>query len=191
MALKKEFVILTTVGRLVLPLYIWACPQNVLAIDTSRQSLPSFAHSSTHPFLADWVYALCLYNIAQATVLLLQDSRLGARFFVPTSALQPLGITDEKSWDYHPIPFSTLDVESDLPIEDCPICLEPLDDGVQLGTKEERERDREMEGGGLGGGARWKVMVPPCHHVAHTACLENWMAVKTVCPVCRGRLPPL
>lgn len=37
MALKKEFVILTTAGRLVLPLYIWACPQNVLAIDTSRE----------------------------------------------------------------------------------------------------------------------------------------------------------
>lgn len=32
--------------------------------------------------------------------------------------------------------------------------------------------------------------VPPCHHIAHTECLESWAAIKMECPLCRRPLPP-
>ncbi|EHS63767.1 uncharacterized protein PGTG_21733 [Puccinia graminis f. sp. tritici CRL 75-36-700-3] len=30
--------------------------------------------------------------------------------------------------------------------------------------------------------SRWSYMVPPCHHIAHTKCLEGWLAIKSECP---------
>ncbi|KAH9464851.1 hypothetical protein MJO29_001473 [Puccinia striiformis f. sp. tritici] len=39
--------------------------------------------------------------------------------------------------------------------------------------------------------SRWSYMVPPCHHIAHTKCLEGWLAIKSECPVCRRTLPPI
>lgn len=132
-------------------------------------------------------------------MLLLQDSRLGARFFVPHVVLRRFGVTTEAAWEYHPL-LGALDLEggSGSAPEDCPICMEP----IEMGDKEDREL-------GLKGRARWAYMVPPCHHTCHTQCLESWMQVrfllfvertgaddvrvqiKNVCPVCRGRLPPL
>ena len=41
--------------------------------------------------------------------------------------------------------------------------------------------------GGLGGG----VMVAPCGHAYHAACLRRWAEVKLECPTCRRPLPPL
>lgn len=38
--LSKEYVMGTTVARLYLPLYIWACPDNILFKETSRASVP-------------------------------------------------------------------------------------------------------------------------------------------------------
>ncbi|KPI36042.1 DSC E3 ubiquitin ligase complex subunit 1 [Cyphellophora attinorum] len=38
---------------------------------------------------------------------------------------------------------------------------------------------------------RSAYMVTPCRHVFHTACLEGWMDMRLVCPVCRESLPSL
>lgn len=133
-----------------------------------------------------WIYILALYSISQATILILQDSRLGARFFLNTFLLDFLSISEEETWDYHPL-SSSIDIESNVDLhleEDCPICFEKIMEPL---TKEEKELDmgeREKQ-------ARWEYMVPPCHHVAHTKCLESWLAIKQVCPVCRRRLPSL
>ena len=49
MALKKEYVVGVTVARLVLPLYIWGCPANVLSVDTSSPSSVSNPRHYTDP----------------------------------------------------------------------------------------------------------------------------------------------
>lgn len=40
MALRREYVLGMTVLRLVLPMYIWGCPSNILSIEASRTFLP-------------------------------------------------------------------------------------------------------------------------------------------------------
>lgn len=51
MSLKREYIIGTTLGRLVLPMYIWACP-NILAIEPS---------SEFDPFLSNYTgFSFCL-----------------------------------------------------------------------------------------------------------------------------------
>lgn len=78
--------------------------------------------------------------------------------------------------------------------EDCPICLERIQIAPPRSSKEAAERmglgveaEMEKERAEL----RWGYMVPPCGHLAHTECLEGWIAIKSVCPSCRARLPPL
>lgn len=39
--------------------------------------------------------------------------------------------------------------------------------------------------------ARKSYAVAPCHHLFHTKCLQQWMAIKTICPLCKRPLPPL
>lgn len=34
-------------------------------------------------------------------------------------------------------------------------------------------------------------MLPPCDHIFHRQCLEQWMEVKLECPICRNSLPPM
>ncbi|KAM0746763.1 hypothetical protein T439DRAFT_329459 [Meredithblackwellia eburnea MCA 4105] len=164
MTLRKEYIVGTTVARLFLPVYFLACPNNLLGVDPSP-----------------WVVALILYSTFQAAILLLQDSRLGARFFVPKILLARIGVKTEEIWDYHPL----LDMESGRSLEDCPICMEEID----VGDKEEREALHSNPN--APGKARWGYMVPPCNHACHTHCLESWMQIKNVCPVCRRRLPPI
>ena len=38
---------------------------------------------------------------------------------------------------------------------------------------------------------RKKYMVTPCDHVFHSNCLEKWMEVKNECPYCKRRIPPV
>ncbi|KAK4698419.1 transmembrane E3 ubiquitin-protein ligase, partial [Phenoliferia sp. Uapishka_3] len=163
MTLKREYIVVTTIGRLFLPVYFLGCPNNLLGAETTK-----------------WIIPLVLYSTTQALLLLLQDSRLGARFFLPTFALRRFGITTEEIWEYHPILNRDLESSALLPPEDCPICMEE----IETGDKEDRELGNK-------GRARWGYMVPPCGHTCHTKCLEAWMQIKNVCPVCRGRLPPL
>jgi transmembrane E3 ubiquitin-protein ligase len=50
--------------------------------------------------------------------------------------------------------------------------------------------DLGLDMGALGLG-RADYMVTPCRHVFHAECLEGWMGLRLVCPVCREALPPL
>ena len=85
------------------------------------------------------------------TVVLLQSSRFGARFFIPEIGMTRLGLQDEQVWDYHPILPASDDLEGGHRTkEDCPICMEE----IVLENKE----DREIAGKGS---ARWGYMVHP------------------------------
>ena len=112
--------------------------------------------------------------------MLLQDV-LGARWFLPRGVWFP----EREHWDWHPV-LPAADVEGGAQENpDCAICLEKIELRPSTGAD-----DGEKDGVGATFN-RWSYMVPPCHHITHTTCLEGWLAVKSVCPVCRRPLPPV
>ena len=103
-------------------------------------------------------------------------------------------------YDYHPV-LPLPDPEApEQSLGDCAICMEPIvvhPEGVGFGSIGEKS-----ESGGaasvtvgasmlLNAGMRRSYAFTPCSHIMHTSCLEQWMAVKSVCPTCRTLLPPL
>ena len=85
----------------------------------------------------------------------------------------------------------------DMPLGDCPVCLAPNSwDAEETDDAE----DAHLLGGASARGTWWpwarrrparsNVMVTPCKHIFHTACLEPWMHIRHVCPSCRLPLPP-
>jgi hypothetical protein len=105
-------------------------------------------------------------------------------------------ITMPNVYDYHP----NLITDPEAPeqnLGDCSICMEPIvihpDSGL-LGEK----GDAGLQGPAGAGAAllinasmRRQYAFTPCSHIMHTACLEKWMSIKTICPSCRTPLPPL
>lgn len=105
-ALLPSYILVTTAARLFIPLYIWACPVNLLFNDTSP-----------------WVYLLVGYQIFQISILFLQD-RFGARFFLPKG----YWFEEMSTWDYHPL-LPPADIESGEGRKeaDCAICFEKIE----------------------------------------------------------------
>ncbi|KPV74291.1 uncharacterized protein RHOBADRAFT_54134 [Rhodotorula graminis WP1] len=191
-SLGDEYIVGTTLARLMPPLYFWAYEGNCMMVDTTPK-----------------VYYLAAYSIAQAALLLAQShlSRIssstssswssrylppgGARFFLPAGVILALDLPETTTWDYHPRtlpPSLAADLETGkgdsaaaAVEEDCPICLSPVHVHP---TKAERAAGEADD-------VRRQAAVTPCAHVVHTECLEQWMLVRAVCPVCRAGLPPL
>jgi transmembrane E3 ubiquitin-protein ligase len=178
-SLSWEYVVGSTLLRVIPVLYWYFAPRNVLGITAS----PSTAY-----LLLAWLWL-------QVLVLLIQQY-LGPRLLIPPAWCPP-------AYDYHPMLH-----ESDSDIEvgamsigllasasegkdkddkarkvfDCAICMNEIDVPV-------------VKAGEAGRGSAWleqrKHMVTPCRHIFHTECLEGWMNLRLVCPVCREALPPL
>ncbi|GAA5916926.1 hypothetical protein JCM8208_004032 [Rhodotorula glutinis] len=189
-SLGDEYIVGTTLARLMPPLYFWAYDGNCMMVETTPK-----------------IYYLAAYSIAQAALLLAQShasrtssptssswsSRFlpsgGARFFLPAGVIVALDLPQTTTWDYHPRtlpPSLAADLEtgkgdSAAVEEDCPICLSPVHVHP---TKAERAAGQADD-------VRRQAAVTPCAHVVHTECLEQWMLVRAVCPVCRAGLPPL
>jgi transmembrane E3 ubiquitin-protein ligase len=76
--------------------------------------------------------------------------------------------------------------DSKLKVFDCAICMNEIEVPV-LPSKETADRTNL--------GASWlgrrTYMVTPCRHIFHSECLEGWMRLRLVCPICRESLPPL
>ncbi|SPO42106.1 related to TUL1 - Golgi-localized RING-finger ubiquitin ligase [Pseudozyma flocculosa] len=131
-AVSTRCVVGTTACRLVLPLYLFACPSNVLF---------------TRPNRLVWV--LVAYVVGQMVVLLGQDW-FGAHWFVPLR-WRPDGL--ESKWDWHP------DIASIEPVEvegggagtslgDCAICLHQIvADGGERGSSRRSGARRRPKGG--------------------------------------------
>ncbi|BEJ11489.1 hypothetical protein CspHIS471_0109110 [Cutaneotrichosporon sp. HIS471] len=161
-ALGHAFIIGTSIGRLALPLYALACPENVFFIDN-----------------ADWVWAMVLWQVVQIAVLLAQD-RFGPAFFLPKR------FAPAEGYDYHPL----------LPVPDAENALEgrgeiPAETTCSICMEEVNTHPDPADGPLLNLNARRSYAVAPCHHLFHTKCLQQWMAVKTICPLCKRPLPPL
>ncbi|KAJ2956270.1 hypothetical protein NQZ79_g7864 [Umbelopsis isabellina] len=171
-ALSHRYVIGMTLTRLVIPLYYYACPHNILAHEPTK-----------------WVWVLSAYLILQAAILLVQDL-WDPRFFVPERYLPArynyhpiLPADDEEAIDIkvvgvnaHEESESSDGSTKHSPGRDCAICMLPVNPSAPGAA-------------GLHALGRANYMVTPCHHLFHTECLEKWMRIKLECPVCRAYLP--
>ncbi|CAM0136008.1 unnamed protein product [Umbelopsis sp. WA50703] len=122
-ALSHRYVIGMTLTRLVIPLYYYACPHNILA------------HQPTK-----WVWVLSAYLILQAAILLVQDM-WDPRFFVPERYLPArynyhpiLPTDDEEAIDVKVVGVNASEeaesserVTKHSPGRDCAICMLPVD----------------------------------------------------------------
>jgi len=181
-ALTWEYIIGSSLLRAVPTLYWYFADHNILGIDTSP---------STAFMLWGWLWL-------QVAILTIQQF-LGPRLLVPGSWCPP-------THDYHPA-LREDDVEANgmsigllasaseakdkddktRKVFDCAICMNEID--VPVLAKP------DSSGIAKGSGATWlqqrNYMVTPCRHIFHANCLENWMNLKLVCPICREALPPL
>ncbi|KAI9325719.1 hypothetical protein DFJ73DRAFT_868710 [Zopfochytrium polystomum] len=174
--------------RLILPLYYYGCPRNVVHYEEVK------------PFGAS---VLVMWMAAQVILLVLQD-RFGPRVFVP-SLLRPV------QYDYHPVLTAT-DIEQSTLIapsvadatatsstavslrrNECAICFTsviPVTAGATASSSSSSSSSKSPVDSVLSSNvSRMSYMVTPCHHLFHTECLEKWMEVKFECPVCRTELP--
>ena len=185
-ALTWEYVLGSSTLRSVPILHWYLMPRNIL-------------YASPNPTMA---LVLIVWLSLQVLILAIQQF-LGPRIFVPEKWCP-------EAYDYHPILYDDLEAGG-MPIGeitsaseakdadrkdkdtagmrkvfDCAICMNEID--VPVVSKEERESS------GIGGG-RWleqrNYMVTPCRHIFHSECLDGWMNMRLVCPVCREGLPPL
>ncbi|RMD40607.1 hypothetical protein DV735_g4549, partial [Chaetothyriales sp. CBS 134920] len=176
-ALSWEFVLGKSLAQTVPVLYWYFADGNILAIETS----PATANA-----LLAWVWL-------QVAILASQQF-LGPRRFVHDSWCP-------SAYDYHPLlqddveaggmPIGLVASASEAKdqegavsrkVFDCAICMNEID--VPVLSKTEPAR-----------GTTWlervNYMVTPCRHIFHAACLEGWMDLRLVCPVCRESLPPM
>lgn len=176
-ALSWEYVIGISILRTFTTVYWYLDDQNILSIHVN----PNTAYT-----LISWVWLQVLVLASQQF--------LGPRLLVREKWCPP-------AYDYHPI-LRQDEEETGLPIGfvasasegkdkddknqnrkifDCAICMNEID--VPVVTK------------GEGKGSTWLeqryYMVTPCRHIFHTECLEGWMNLRLVCPICRESLPPL
>lgn len=177
-ALSWEYVFGSSILRAVPILYWYFADHNILSIDTSP--ITAF-------ILLGWLWL-------QVSILASQQF-LGPRLLVRDSWCPP-------AYDYHPV-LRDDDVEANgmsigllasaseakdkddktRKVFDCAICMNEIDVPVL------------SRGDSSGGGTAWleqrNYMVTPCRHIFHAECLEGWMNLRLVCPVCREALPPL
>ena len=176
-ALSWEYVLGTSITRTLPVVYWYFADRNILSIETN----PTTAY-----ILLGWVWL-------QVTIMASQRF-LGPRLFVKDSWFPP-------AYDYHPL-LQEDDVEAGgmsigllasaseakdkdektRKVFDCAICMNEID--VPVLSKSEPVR-----------GTTWlerlNYMVTPCRHIFHAECLEGWMNLRLVCPVCRESLPPM
>lgn len=121
-------------------------------------------------------------------LLLYAQKRFGPRFWLKSKWLP-------EEYNYHPV-LTVKDLagysqelaaslHGDGPVQtceaDCAVCMSSCSFPVVAEGSEKKSFEAIMRA----------VMVTPCRHVFHTACLEDWMLYKLQCPVCRSLLPPL
>lgn len=118
-AILKRCVVGTTLTRLLVPLYVLVCPDNVLFSEPSA-----------------WGWVLAGYVVVQAAVLVSQDV-LGPHWFLRQKWV-PEGAV--KGWEYHPLVDEEVAEEGEY--GDCAICLTAIE------SKSKRAGRRRARGGG-------------------------------------------
>ncbi|KAF2126786.1 hypothetical protein P153DRAFT_321494 [Dothidotthia symphoricarpi CBS 119687] len=192
-ALRWEYVLGTSITRLIPLAYFWLKPDNVMFAKPNPRICAA---------LVAWLWLQIVLLAAQAV--------LGPRIFVNQSwswvpeaweyhpllnddeedGKMPLNVTTSASEDAEPSePSKTLGELKDKrrKVFDCSICAQDIE--VPVLPKGEAVDGVMGEAGMLL--QRRLYMVTPCRHVFHTGCLEGWMRYRLMCPNCREVLPPL
>ena len=110
------------------------------------------------------IWLTVLWQAIQIAILFAQE-RLGPAFFLPKSMQPP------ESYNYHPyIPPADPENPASEGGEEktCSICME------EVNTSPAGPTETIL---GLGGQRR-SYAVAPCHHLFHTKCLSQWLAIK-------------
>ncbi|WAR55391.1 hypothetical protein PtB15_6B132 [Puccinia triticina] len=204
--LRKRYVLGTTLCRLFLPLYIWGCPNNVLFV-------------TVNPWI--WLIGLYSISQAIVLILQdylgARFFVLGCCFaYEPMWDYHPVKLPTHVDLEHG----GTTGGAGGEKMPECVICFEPIDvlpsspvsspdasldhhqhqhPQARGSSTDEHEHPRPRTSFPFAPSSdvhhslfsRWSYMVPPCHHIAHTKCLESWLAIKSECPVCRRPLPPI
>lgn len=152
--LLHSYILVTAAARLVIPLYVWACPskmfrQYAASSWLNRPNSANLLFTENSP----WVWALVAYQTVQVIFLLLQDT-FGPRFFLPKG----FWFEELDTWDYHPI-LPPSDIENpasgdgDKKDVDCIICFERIElagsgrrDSIDARTSEKGEETAGASG---------------------------------------------
>ena len=179
--LKPEFVLGTSLARLALPLYVYACPSNLLRVQPNL--------------------ALCMGLVAYVGLqcgLLLAQHRWGPRCFIPWQLLP-------RRYDYgRALPKGLAEgvageVEAGDSSGECVICMNQVRIKWVVSTHASAAALQHVEPTGRRAVLPLQVdasdeadrAVTPCSHIFHRSCLERWLSYKQDCPTCRRMLPPL
>ena len=187
--MSKSYIILSTLGKLFLPVYLKAYEGNLFELK------PSYLKVSL----------LLSIVFIQVLILLIQKS-FGGKAIVPR-CWKKLG------YNYY---RESINVEEHISKNpDCAICLGELTKEPDLEINVEGEKvdenlhpqrslfEKLIKLFCIGfwiskinylfnsQNQKKKYMITPCDHVFHTFCLEQWMAQKNECPYCKQKIPPI
>ncbi|QSL66098.1 hypothetical protein MERGE_000473 [Pneumocystis wakefieldiae] len=157
-----SYVIGMSITRVIPIIYLFSYPKNILFIPTNL-------------YVTWGVFGWLWFQV----FLLATQDFFGPRFFIPSNLLRP-------TYNYHPI--LSEDVETASSYFDsngraiCSICIQSI--SLPRINKNSTNNASLILG-------RRSYMVTPCKHLFHTNCLERWMRVRLICPVCRHSLPPI
>ncbi|KAG4300738.1 hypothetical protein PCK1_003167 [Pneumocystis canis] len=152
-----SYIIGMSVTRIIPIIYLFSYPKNILFIPTNL-------------YIAWGVFCWLWFQVC----LLATQDFFGPRFFIPSNLLHP-------TYDYHPI--LSEDIETPLSHFDsngrtvCSICIQNI--SLPRINKNPTASSTSIVLG------RRTYMVTPCKHLFHTNCLERWMRIRLICPVCR------
>lgn len=166
---------------------IFACPDNIFFVNTSRWVwvLPIWLGFQIGMLLAQerfgpaFLYVSLHIFLAHANK---QSSSKSKAHFLPTDTITDEQFQPADSYNYHPLldsksssdPDSDPEAQASLSIEEktCSICMEEVD--TSPGPSSEVL---------LGMNRKRSYAVAPCHHLFHTKCLAQWLAIKVcLCP---------
>ncbi|KAK4685270.1 transmembrane E3 ubiquitin-protein ligase, partial [Tremellales sp. Uapishka_1] len=149
----------------------------VVGTSLARLALPLYAFGCPDNVFfienSQWVWTIVVWLVIQVGLLFAQE-RFGGAFFLPKR------FAPAETYNYHPV-LPPADAENPSHQETtCSICMEEVN--THPGPSSEAL---------LGLNARRAYALAPCHHLFHTKCLSQWLAIKTICPLCKRPLPPL
>jgi len=154
---KFDFVYIFFLGisRILPSFYLKLCPENIYKLTPD----PSFTY---------YYAGIISFQI----IILVFQSILGSRFFIPSFFLPP-------KYNYY------LKVNTDQSTdeaENCPICMDPLNRNPTTlkSSLVEKNLPKYITN-----------MLTPCKHQFHEKCLKEWMDLKLECPFCRTKLPAI